>query len=66
MSTGRGMLTDYEKDCLAGYEEKQREYETRSRLRARIEGPLKDDIEHLKEHDPDLLAELQAVVCNTG
>ena len=63
MSTGRGILTGYEKDCLAGKTEKQREYEARSRVRARIDGPLQDDIEHLREHDPDLLAELRKVVC---
>ena len=63
MSTGRGILTDYEKDCLAGQTEKQREYEARSRVRSRIDGPLKDDVEHLREHDPELLNELRAVVC---
>lgn len=63
VSTGRGILTDYEKDCLAGKKEKQREYEARSRIRARIEGPLLEDVEYLKEHDPQLLKELRSVVC---
>lgn len=63
VSTGRGILTDYEKDCIAGKKEKQREYEARSRIRARLEGPLAEDIEHLKEHDPGLLEELREVVC---
>ena len=63
MSTGRGILTGYEKDCLAGQTEKQREYEARSRVLSRIDGPLKDDVEHLREHEPDLLDELRAVVC---
>ncbi|WP_202935181.1 hypothetical protein [Halorussus amylolyticus] len=62
VSTGRGILTDYEKDCLAGKNEKQREYEARSRVRARIKGPLEADIEFLREHDPELLEELQEVV----
>ena len=64
MSTGRGILTDYERDCLAGKTEKQREYEARSRIRARIDGPLIDDIEHLKEYDRELLEELREVVCD--
>ncbi|AXG09711.1 hypothetical protein DU484_07460 [Haloplanus rubicundus] len=64
MSTGRGLLTDYEKNCLAGEKEKQREYEARSRIRARIEGPLMNDIVHLKKHDPELLNELRQVVCD--
>jgi hypothetical protein len=64
VSTGRGILTDYEKDCIAGKKEKQREYEARSRIRARIEGPLVEDIRHLKEHDPELLDELREVVCD--
>jgi hypothetical protein len=63
MGTGRGILTDYERDCLAGEHEKQREYEARSRIRARLDGPLAEDIQHLKEHDPDLLEELRDVVC---
>ncbi|AEM57277.1 hypothetical protein HAH_1671 [Haloarcula hispanica ATCC 33960] len=49
---------------MAGKKEKQREYEARSRIRARIEGPLAEDIEHLKEHDSELLQEIQAVVCD--
>lgn len=56
-------LTTHEKNCLADKAEKQREYEARSRVRARIDGPLKDDLEHLREHEPDLLDELQKVVC---
>ena len=63
MGTGRGILTDYERDCLAGEHEKQREYEARSRIRARLDGPLAEDIQHLKEHDPDLLEELRDVIC---
>ena len=66
MPTGRGILTEYERDCLAGKKEKQREYEARSRIRARLEGPLIEDIEHLKEYDSELLEELRAVVCDEG
>jgi len=64
MSAGRGILTEYERECLAGEHEKQREYESRSRVRSRIGGPLAADIAHLEEHDPDLLDELREVVCD--
>lgn len=64
MGTGRGILTDYERECLAGKHPKQREYESRSRVRSRLEGPLAEDIKHLKEHDPALLEELRKVVCD--
>ena len=63
MATGRGILTEYERECLAGKHPKQREYEARSRVRSRIGGPLCQDIEHLEQHDPDLLEELQDIVC---
>lgn len=63
MSTGRGILTEYERDCLAGEHPKQREYEARSRVRSRINDPLKKDINHLEKHDPDLLEELRDIVC---
>jgi len=42
---------------------KTTEYEARSRVRSRIDGPLKDYVEDLREHDPELLDELRAVVC---
>jgi hypothetical protein len=64
MATGRGLLTEYERECLAGEHEKQREYETRSRVRSRLNGPLREDIEHLREHDPDLLSEIREVICD--
>jgi len=64
MATGRGLLTEYERECLAGEHEKQREYETRSRVRSRLDGPLREDIEHLREYDPDLLEEIREVVCS--
>lgn len=66
MSTGRGILTGYEKDCIAGKKQKQRKYEARSRIRSRVEGPLRGDIKHLKEHDPELLEEIREIVCNDG
>lgn len=64
MATGRGLLTEYERECLAGEHEKQREYETRSRIRSRLDGPLRGDIKHLQEHDPELLDEIREVVCD--
>ena len=62
MSEGRGLLTDSERDALAGNASDSYRYKTRSFLRARI-GRVAEDIEVLEEHDPDLLEELREVVC---
>lgn len=63
MATGRGILTEYERECIAGEHAKQREYEARSRIRSRINDPLRQDIAHLEQHDPGLLEELREVIC---
>jgi hypothetical protein len=63
MAVGRGILTDGEQKYLAGEETKQREYEARSRVRSRIEGPLSEEVTFLADHHPDLLEELREVVC---
>ena len=63
MTTGRALTTETQREYLAGEEGEQRMYEARSRIRARINGPLKDDIELFAEHAPGLLEELREVVC---
>lgn len=63
MGGHRGILTDYERRCLAGEKEKKHEYQARSRVRSRINNLLAEDVEHLEAHDPDLLEELRDVVC---
>lgn len=63
MSDGRALLTDSEREYLAGEHGEQRKYEARHRFRRRVEERLREDVEVLEEHDPDLLDELRDVVC---
>lgn len=63
MATGRALCTDTEREYLEGKHGEQRRYEAISRIRARIDGPLSDDLTHLEEHAPDLANELRSVVC---
>jgi hypothetical protein len=63
MATGRALLTDSERAYLEDEHGNQRRYEARSRVKARIEGPLVEDIEYLAEEHPDLLEEIRDVVC---
>jgi len=64
MSTGRGLLTEGEREYLRGESSDQRMYEARSRFRTRIEGPVSEDIELLEQHQPELLEELREIVCD--
>lgn len=63
MARGRALLTETQRECLAGKEGEERMYQERSRIRTRIQEPLADDIAHLAEHAPELLEELREVVC---
>jgi hypothetical protein len=65
MSEGRGLLTESEREAIAGETSDSYRYKTRSYARRRIE-KLAEDVELLKEHDPELLAELREVVCEGG
>ena len=66
MSIGRGLLTEGEREYLRGDSGDQRMYEARSRFRSRLEEQVKDDVELLAEHQPELLDELREVVCENG
>lgn len=63
MARGRGLLTEYEREALAGEHGEQRRYEARSRFRARVEEELRAEVALLAAEGPDLLAELRTVVC---
>lgn len=65
MSHGRALLTEDERDCIAGEKGNQRKYEAVSRARARINKELTTDLELLDEHHQDLLKELRETVCDT-
>ena len=63
MSDGRALLTEREREALAGEATDSYRYKTRSYFRNRLE-ELDDDIDVLRENDPDLLEELREVVCD--
>lgn len=64
MAKQRALLTETEREQLAGEHGDQRRYEATSRLRRRLEDELTTDIEILEEHNPELLEELRDVVCS--
>ncbi|HET7323740.1 MAG TPA: hypothetical protein VFJ06_05355 [Halococcus sp.] len=66
MARRRALLTDRERELLAGenVEEENYRYQAVSRVRNKIEDELPEDIELLREHHPQLLEELREVVCD--
>lgn len=65
MARGRALLTDTEREQLAGDHGEQRKYEAVSRARARIRDELVTDLKLFAEYSPELAGELQSVVCST-
>lgn len=63
MAKTRALLTETEREQIAGEHGRDRKYQATSRVRRRIEDELVKDVEVLKEHHPDLLEELRATVC---
>ena len=63
MATGRALMTESEREYLAGKHGDQRRYEAISRVRSRIKGPFIDDLEYFKKQAPSLFEELSEVVC---
>jgi len=63
MARTRAVMTETEREQIAGEDGEQRKYESTSRVRRRIREELPRDIEILEEHHPELLEELREVVC---
>jgi hypothetical protein len=63
MAQSRALITETEREHIAGEHGDRRRYEAVSRVRSRINDELTTDIEILEKHHPDLLEELQEVVC---
>ncbi len=63
MAATRALLTATEYEQIAGEHGKDQKYQATSRVRRRIRKRLVDDIEHLAEHHPQLLAESQEAGC---
>ena len=66
MSTTRALLTETEREQIANEHGKDRRYQATSRVRRRIDEELSRDVTVPREHHPELLAELQEVVCDDG
>lgn len=66
MAKTRALLTETEREQIAGEHSDSRRYQATSRVRRRIEEELTQDIEVLEDHHPDLLEELREVVCEGG
>jgi len=62
MTEGRGLLTESEREAIAGERSDSYRYKTRAYLRNRLE-EVEADVAILEEHAPDLLEDLQEAVC---
>lgn len=62
MSTGHGLLTEYDRECLRGEHGSEREAEARARVRERIFDLVSEDVDLLADRHPDLVMDLQDVV----
>jgi hypothetical protein len=63
MAKTRALLTETEREQLAGEYGDERKYQATSRVRRRVNEELSKDIDVLSDHHPDLLAEIRSVVC---
>ena len=66
MAKTRALLTETEREQIAGEHGDSRKYQATSRIRGRVQEELEKDVEVLKEHHPELLEELRDVVCEEG
>jgi len=65
MAKTRALLTETEREQIAGEHGDDRKYQAASRIRSRINDELATDVELLQKHHPDLYEELQEVVCES-
>jgi hypothetical protein len=65
MARSRGLITSTELERLENPDDvdDQKRYQSISRIRKRINDELPREIEILEQHHPELLEELQDVVC---
>jgi len=64
MAKTRALLTDTEREQIAGEHGDDRKYQAASRIRRRINEELTTDVEVLQDQHPQLLEELREVVCS--
>jgi len=65
MAQSRALITETEREHIAGKHGDRRKYEAVSRVRARINEELTTDVDILETHHPELFKELQEVVCES-
>jgi len=67
MNDGRSLLTDREREILAGDADvsDNYRYKVQSVARQRVRG-IADDVDVLREHEPEIFNELQEIVCEDG
>jgi len=63
MARTRALLTERDRELITKEDGENRRYQAISEVRSRIRDNLQEDVDILKEHHPDLLAELRDVVC---
>lgn len=68
MARSRGLITNTEWERISGEADvdDSKRYQAVSRVRRRINEQLPDEMEMLAEHHPELLDELQDVVCDAS
>lgn len=64
MNDGRSLLTDREREILAGEADvsDNYKYKVQSVARQRVRGMAKD-VDVLRKHEPEIFAELEEIVC---
>lgn len=63
MAKTRALLTETEREQIAGEHGDERRYQATSRVRSRLRDELPADVAVLRDHHPTLYAELRGVVC---
>lgn len=66
MGRYRALMTDTDRSYISGSEDAtdNQRHQAVYRVRSRITDELPQEVEILKEHRPDLLEELRAVICD--
>jgi hypothetical protein len=64
MGRKRALLTDTERELLDSDNGSDRYYQAVSRIRRKVNEEFPEDVELLRENHPQLLEELQEVVCD--
>ena len=64
MAKTRALITETEREQIAGEHGDDRRYQATARVRRRVLEELATDVSVLEEHHPDLLTEVREVVCD--